>query len=109
LSEKPINTSSEPPRQYYYVAIKNLGLRAKPWIRGEIIKTLQFNDQVQKVSQNSLGWFKVRRPVDDVQGWVLSRYLEHLPSIAPRQASPVKARPKSPKQKEDLVTEPEIM
>jgi uncharacterized protein YgiM (DUF1202 family) len=74
-------------------------LRAKPWIKDEIIKTLQFNEQVQKIAQNSQSWFKVRLPADGVQGWVLSRYLEHLPSIAPRQESPVKARPKSPKQK----------
>jgi len=108
LSKKPI-INSEPPRQYYYVAIRNLGLRAKPWIRDEIIKTLHFNEQVQKIAQNSQGWFKVRLPADGVQGWVLSRYLEHLPSIAPRQISPVKTIPKSPKQKEDPVTEPEIM
>ena len=94
LAENPADTKSEKPtKEYYYVAVKNLGLRSKPWINDAVIKTLQFNEQVQKTSQNSQGWFKVRLPADGSQGWVQSRYLEQLPSISPR-ALPTKTKPK---------------
>jgi uncharacterized protein YgiM (DUF1202 family) len=97
-----------PPRDYYYVAVKNLGLRSKPWINDAVIKTLEFNQQVQKISQNSQGWFKVRLPADDSQGWVLSRYLEQLPTIAPRPL-PAKIKPKLWKPKKEAPAEPEVM
>jgi uncharacterized protein YgiM (DUF1202 family) len=98
----------QPPKDYYYVAIKNLGLRSKPWINDAVVKTLEFNQQVQKISQNSQGWFKVRLPADGSQGWVLSRYLEQLPTIAPRPL-PAKIKPKLWKPKKEAPAEPEVM
>ena len=96
LDEKPIESKSEQPqKEFYYVALKNLDLRGKPWIKDAGIKTLHLNEQVQKIAENSQGWFKVRVPADGVQGWVLSRYLEKLPSIAPRPDAHIKNRPKS--------------
>jgi uncharacterized protein YgiM (DUF1202 family) len=96
-------------KDYYYVAVKKLGLRAKPWIKDEIIRTLKFNEQVQKISQNSLGWFKVRLPADGALGWVISRYLEPLPLVAPRPEVQTKAKPRSLKERKEPITEPEIM
>jgi uncharacterized protein YgiM (DUF1202 family) len=110
LDEKPIeNKSEQAEKEYYYVALKNLDLRAKPWIKDASVKTLHFNEQVQRIAENSQGWFKVRVPADGIQGWVLSRYLEKLPSIAPRPDAQLKSRPKSFKPKKETTTEPEIM
>lgn len=96
-------------KDYYYVAVKKLGLRAKPWVREEIIRTLEFNEQVEKISQNSLGWLKVRLPADGTLGWVMSRYLEPLPLVAPRPAVQTKVKPRPLKPRKGPILEPEIM
>ncbi len=112
LSENLADTKLEQPsKEYYYVAVKNLGLRSIPWINDTIIKTLQFNEQVQKISHNSLGWFKVSLPRDGSQGWVRSLYLEQLPSVTPKPL-PTKNKPKFFKQRKEAPsepTEPEVM
>jgi uncharacterized protein YgiM (DUF1202 family) len=109
LSENLADAKLEQPsKEYYYVAVKNLGLRSKPWINDTITKTLEFNQQVQKISQNSQGWFKVRLPGDGSQGWVQSLYLEQLPSVAPRPL-PTKNKPKNLPRRKELPTEPEVM
>jgi uncharacterized protein YgiM (DUF1202 family) len=98
-----------PAKEYYYVAVKKLDLRAKPWIKDESIRTLKFNEQVQKIAQNSQGWFKVRLPADGVLGWVLSRYLDQLPQAAPRPESSSKTRPRILRPRKGTTTEPVIM
>ncbi len=110
LTEQLTNTQPKQlPNEYYYVAVNKLGLRAKPWIKDEIIRTLQFNEQVQKISQNSQGWFKVRLPANGAIGWVISRYLEPLPLTSPRSEGPIKTKPGPLKQRIGPITEPEIM
>lgn len=110
LTENHANTEpKQPPKEYYYVAVNKLGLRAKPWIKDEIIRTLQFNEQVQKIAQNSQGWIKVYLPANGAQGWVISRYLEPLPLTAPRLEVPTKAKSRPLKQRKEPLTEPEIM
>jgi uncharacterized protein YgiM (DUF1202 family) len=110
LDEKPVESKSDQAsKEFYYVTLRSLDLRTKPWIKDASIKTLHFNEQVQKVAENSRGWVKVRVPADGVQGWVLSRYLERLPSIAPRPDAHMKNRPKLFKPKKETTEEPEIM
>ena len=58
-------------------------MRAKPSNRGQVIRTLQFNDQVQKIGETK-DWFQVRQPSTGALGWVISRDLETLPLILPR-------------------------
>lgn len=99
----------QPAREYYYVAVSTLGLRATPWMQAEIVKTLRFNEQVQKISHNSQGWFKVRQPSSGALGWVSSRYLEPLPLRAPRLEGPVRSKPKPVKPRQEPTPEPEIM
>jgi uncharacterized protein YgiM (DUF1202 family) len=94
-------------KPYYYVAVRKLILRAKPSNRGEVIRTLQFNDQVQKIGETK-DWSKVRQPASGALGWVISRDLETLPLIAPRGV-PSKNEPKPFKQKEEPIVEPEFM
>jgi hypothetical protein len=97
----------QPPKAYYYVAVSKIILRAKPSNRGEVVRTLQFNDQVQKLEE-SRGWFKVRQPSSGAVGWVISRDLESLPSISPR-GLPDKNKLRPFKQKEEPLVEPEFM
>jgi SH3-like domain-containing protein len=108
LTERIEDAQQKQPRKpYYYVAVRKLILRAKPSNRGEVIRTLRFNDQVQKIWETK-DWFKVRQPASGALGWVISRDLETLPLIAPRGV-PSKNELKPFKQKEEPLVEPEFM
>jgi uncharacterized protein YgiM (DUF1202 family) len=96
---------SAPP--YFYVAVPKLSLRATPSSRGVVIRTLKFNEQVQKLGE-AQNWFKVRQPASGATGWVLSRDLEKLPLVYPRGA-PAKEEIKPFKQREEPQMEPEFM
>jgi uncharacterized protein YgiM (DUF1202 family) len=99
------------PRQaqkaYYYVAVRKLNLLARPSSRGEVIRALQFNDQVQKLGETD-GWFIVRQPSSGALGWVVSRDLETMPLLSPRGV-PAKDELKPFKQREEPELEPEFM
>ncbi len=97
-----------PPKRYFYVAIAKLNLRAQPSNRGEVIRTLKFNDQVEKLGDTE-GWVKVRQPSTGAVGWVMNRDLEALPLRAPRGLGPAKTEPKPFKQREQPLSEPEFM
>jgi uncharacterized protein YgiM (DUF1202 family) len=95
------------PKPYYYVAVRKLTLRAKPSFHGEAVRTLKFNEQVQKIGETQ-GWFKVRQPSSGAVGWIIRRDLETLPLIVPRGVR-LKNEPKPFKQREEPQVEPEIM
>ena len=95
------------PKPYYYVAVKKLILRAKPSNRGQVIRTLRFNDQVQKIGETK-DWYQVRQPSTGALGWVHSRDLENLPLILPRGV-PSKSEPKPFRHREEPLVEPEFM
>ena len=108
LTERLADTQQTPMRKpYYYVAVRKLMLRAAPSTRSGVIRTLQFNDQVQKLGETK-DWFKVRQPSSGALGWVSSRDLEALPMVAPRGV-PSKDEPKPFKQREEPLVEPEFM
>jgi len=94
-------------KPYYYVSVKKLILRAQPSNRGPVIRTLRFNDQVQKIGETK-DWYQVRQPSTGALGWVLSRDLVELPLISPRGV-PAKKEPKPFKHKEEPLVEPEFM
>ncbi len=97
-----------PSRQaFYYVALRELPLRAQPSARAALIRTLRFNDQVQKIDE-AKDWFKVRQPASGAVGWVSSRDLEPLPLIAPRDR-PAKQDLRPFKQREEPLSEPDFM
>jgi uncharacterized protein YgiM (DUF1202 family) len=97
----------QPSKTYYYVATRKLNVRARPSTRGEVVRTLRFNDQVQKLAE-SKAWFKVRQPSTGAEGWVVRRDLETLPLVSPRGAPAAKIlRPF--KQREEPLSEPEFM
>jgi uncharacterized protein YgiM (DUF1202 family) len=94
-------------KPYYYVAVRKLILRAHPSNRGQVIRTLRFNDQVQKIGQTK-DWYQVCQPSTGALGWVISRDLETLPLILPKGA-PSRNESKPFKQKEEPLLEPEFM
>ena len=108
LTERFEDTAQKEIRKtYYYVAVRKLILRAKPSNRAQVIRTLRFNDQVQKIGETK-DWFQVRQPSSGALGWIPSRDLETFLLIAPRGA-PAKNEPKPFKQREEPIVEPEFM
>jgi uncharacterized protein YgiM (DUF1202 family) len=97
----------QPDKTYYYVATRKLMLRALPLARGEVVRTLRFNDQVQKLAE-SQDWFKVRQPSTGAVGWVVRRDLETLPLLSPRGV-PASKRVRPFKQREEPLSEPDFM
>jgi len=90
--------------KYYYVAVTRLKLHQQPLNSAKVIKTLEFNSQLLKMAETSLGWLKVRQPSSGAVGWVEIRHLESLPLKFPhRPARPKKKVPTGPE------LEPEIM
>ncbi len=98
---------SKKSKSYYYVAVRKLILRARPSTGSEVIRTLQFNAQVQKLAE-SKGWFKVRQPSTGAVGWVVSRDLETLPLFSPRGV-PASKKLRPFKHREEPLSEPEFM
>lgn len=94
-------------KTYYYVAVRKLILRANPSTRGQVIRTLRFNDQVEKIGETK-DWYQVRQPSTGALGWVFSGDLVNLPLISPR-GMPSKSEPKPFKQREEPLVEPEFM
>ena len=108
LTERSEDTRQKHIREpYYYVAVRKLILRANPSNRGQVIRTLGFNDQVKKIGETK-DWFQVRQPSTGALGWVLSRDLVKLPLISPR-GMPSKSEPKPFKHREEPLVEPEFM
>lgn len=101
-------TQQKQVRTYYYVAIARLNLQAKPAPRSEVVRSLKFNAQVEKIGESG-DWFKVRQPASGAVGWVLGRDLETLPLAFPRGQAPARQEPKPFKQREEPMVEPEFM
>lgn len=102
--------AQQPQKPYYYVKFARVRLRAKPAATSEIVRTLKFNDQVQKIEEVP-GWFKVRQPSSGAVGWIASPDLNALPSLSPARARPTKEKeePEPFKPKEEPEIEPEFM
>ncbi len=96
------------PKPYYYVAVRKLVLRAKPSLSGEVVRTLKFNNQVQRLEESPSGWFKVRQPSTGAVGWVFGPELESLPLRSPR-GEPAKEQPKPFRPREAPEVEPEFI
>ena len=107
LTKENPKARQQPRRLYYYVAIRELVLRAQPSPKGEAIRTLRFNNQLQKLDETK-GWFKVRQPSSGAVGWVFSRDLEPMPLISPR-GMPTEKNLRPFKQKEESLPVPDFM
>jgi len=105
--ESPEAWQQQPRRLYYYVAIRKLVLRAQPSTMGEVIMTLGFNNQVEKLGETK-DWFKVRQPSSGAVGWVFSPDLEPMPLISPR-GMPTEKNLRPFRQKEESLSVPDFM
>ena len=97
-------------RPYYYVKPVRVRLRAKPAADSEVVRTLKFNDQVQKIGA-APGWFKVQQPASGAVGWIASPDLDPLPALSPARGRPAREKeepePLQPKPEPEI--EPEFM
>jgi uncharacterized protein YgiM (DUF1202 family) len=108
LTENRAEALQQQPRQaYYYVATRKLNLRALPTALGEPVRTLRFNDQVQKIGETK-DWFRVRQPSSGAVGWVFSPNLAPTPQISPR-GRPAQKILRPFKQREEPLSEPDFM
>jgi hypothetical protein len=108
LTERIEDTRQKQIRKpYFYVAVRKLILRANPSNLGQVIRTLGFNDQVQKIGETK-DWYQVRQPSTGALGWVLSRDLVSLPLISP-PGVPAKNEPKPFKHREEPLVAPEFI
>jgi uncharacterized protein YgiM (DUF1202 family) len=110
--EQPLAKKTAPA--YLFVAVRGLKLRQQPLVTAEVIKPLQFNDQVEKLDENHEGWIEVRQPASGAVGWVQARYLEIQPRKSPRfwgKPRRKKPQPSKPLQPAESAPtpEPEIM
>ena len=95
-----------PPLPYLYVAVANLNLHQLPLLSSPEVKTLKFNDKVEKIAQSGAEWLKVRYPETGAQGWVKAPTLSDSPSKTPKVFPPPKKR-RIPKSRRAKPTEPE--
>lgn len=84
--EKPpgaVETASEsrlPAKtSYYFVASENVKLYLIPAISSQVVKELNLNDTVVKISQSGTAWIKVRYLGTGAEGWAASRYFKDSP------------------------------
>jgi uncharacterized protein YgiM (DUF1202 family) len=98
----PTEASLRPATQNsFYVATTTLKLQLLPLASSQVVKVLQFNDAVEKVSQSGPTWLKVRYPETGAQGWVLARYLSESPAKSPKTFTrKKKTTPRRPKQQQ---------
>lgn len=111
LVEKLMETRTRQLQKiYYYVKTAKARLRAKPSTNSEIVRTLKFNDQVQKIEETP-GWLKVRQPASGAVGWIARPNLDTLPGVSPLGPGPAKEElePKFIKPKQQPEIEPEFM
>ncbi len=95
----------------YYVATASLNLHRLPLVSSQVVKTLKFNDKVEKIDQSGSQWLKVRYPETGAQGWAQGFFLADSSLKTPRvfpqhRRTPVK-RPVCPKPGEPEKTQPE--
>jgi hypothetical protein len=89
----------------FYVAVNRLALRRQPQNDAEVVKVLQFNDQVEKLDQTP-GWLRIRQSASGAEGWVPARFLEAAPAQQPRETE----KPKKIRRQHPIAEpEPEIM
>jgi uncharacterized protein YgiM (DUF1202 family) len=113
-------TASPPlaPKQHYYVATYNLNLHALPLASSNVVKTLKFNDRVEKIDQSGSRWIKVRYLETGAQGWAQGLFLAESSLKTPKVFSqqkrttprtPVCPKPAEPEQAQPEEIEPLVM
>jgi uncharacterized protein YgiM (DUF1202 family) len=107
-----VNTSPSPAsKQFYYVATYNLNLHALPLASSKVVKTLKFNDRVEKIDQSGSRWIKVRYPETGAKGWAQGPFLAEsslkTPKVISQQKRATPKQPVCPKPTEPEKAQPE--
>jgi uncharacterized protein YgiM (DUF1202 family) len=103
-------TAVSPPAvqtPYLYVAVANLDLHLLPLFSSQAVKTLKFNDKVEKIGQSGADWLKVRYSETGAQGWAPVPTLTDSPSKTPKVYPPPRKRRIPRKARHFKPTEPE--
>lgn len=107
----PDSSLRSAPQPAFFVATNSLELHLLPLISSQVVKVLQFNQKVEKVSQSGSDWLKVRHPETGIQGWTLASYLNTSPAQAPKSLTPRRKKapekPSDPQPKKTPVVQPE--
>ncbi|MCZ2127414.1 MAG: SH3 domain-containing protein [Anaerolineales bacterium] len=73
-----------PVSNWYRVTTLSLRVRETPDLNGKQIGSIFSNEVVEKLDENAnKTWFKIRRPSDNLIGWVSADYLQNLPNYVP--------------------------
>jgi uncharacterized protein YgiM (DUF1202 family) len=98
-----------------YVAVASLNLHQLPLVSSQVVKVLNFKDNVEKIAQSSGQWLKVRFPETGAQGWTQAFFLTESPLKTPKVFPPKKKKPAQqprrprPDDSQPEVVEPEVM
>jgi uncharacterized protein YgiM (DUF1202 family) len=101
---------------HYYVAASSLNLYLLPLTSSQVVKTLNLNEELEKLEQKSKDWVKIRQVSTGAEGWVLAQYLQEQ-QVPPQKPVPKKRKKRLPKpalpklepEKEEPPVEPEAM
>lgn len=106
-----VSTAKSAQKTYYYVASPSLNLQSLPLSSSKVVKVLQSQDKVEKLSQSNSEWYKVRHLTSGAEGWVIARYLKDSPVLTKPLTVPQKKKSKKktayPKPKGSTRPEPE--
>jgi uncharacterized protein YgiM (DUF1202 family) len=83
----------------WFVGPETLELHALPLGDTQVVKVLNRNDQVEKLSEPGGQWLKVRHPKSGAEGWTKTSYLKDSPVVAEE------APPKRKKAKKKVATQ----
>ena len=95
------------PSPYLYVAVANLDLHQLPLLSSQAVKTLKFNDKVERIAHSGFEWLKIRYPETGAQGWVQAPALTPSPSQSPKVFPPPKKKRALKRPRGFKPTEPE--
>jgi uncharacterized protein YgiM (DUF1202 family) len=101
-----VSPPSAPP-PYLYVAVTNLDLHLLPLLSSQVVKSLKFNDKVEKVAESGAEWLKVRYPETGAQGWAKAPTLSQSPSQTPKVYPPSRKKRSLKKSRRAKPAEPE--
>jgi uncharacterized protein YgiM (DUF1202 family) len=70
---------------YYFVASENVKLYLIPTNFSQVVKVLNLNDKVVKISESGTAWIKVRYLSTGAEGWAAARYFKTSPVTDKKQ------------------------
>jgi uncharacterized protein YgiM (DUF1202 family) len=96
VSATPESVAGPPPPEKkgsWFVGPETLELHALPLGDSQVVKVVNRNDQVEKLSEPGGQWLKVRHPKSGAEGWTKTSYLKDAPVVA-EEAPPKRKKAK---------------